>query len=101
MMPDSGNRLLERPMRFGLLIVILGIAALPVFGTPPRAMAQQAGAAPIVQPGEPALPPRSTRRVTINPRPLLYRRCEDWYELQNRPSGPVLYPQMHCWWVRG
>jgi hypothetical protein len=32
---------------------------------------------------------------------LLYRRCTDWYELQNRPSGTVLYPQMRCWWVRG
>jgi hypothetical protein len=37
----------------------------------------------------------------INPRPLLYRRCVDWYELQHRPSGTVLYPQMRCWWVRG
>jgi hypothetical protein len=32
---------------------------------------------------------------------LLYRRCVDWYELQYRPSGTVLYPQMRCWWVRG
>ena len=40
-------------------------------------------------------------RIEINPRPLLYRRCVDWYELQYRPSGTVLYPQMRCWWVRG
>ena len=39
--------------------------------------------------------------ITIYARPLLYRRCTDWYELQNRPSGTVLYPQMRCWWVRG
>jgi hypothetical protein len=32
---------------------------------------------------------------------LLYRRCTDWYELQHRPSGTVLFPEMRCWWVRG
>ncbi len=40
-------------------------------------------------------------RIEINPRPLLYRRCADWYVLQHRPSGTVLFPQYHCWWVRG
>jgi len=50
----------------------------------------------------PASPPRHARhRIEINPRPLLYRRCVDWYELQHRLSGTVLYPQMRCWWVRG
>ena len=48
------------------------------------------------------MPPRYARpRIEINPRPPLYRRCVDWYELQYRPSGTVLYPQMRCWWVRG
>jgi hypothetical protein len=32
---------------------------------------------------------------------LLYRRCKDWYVIQYRPSGRVLFPQTHCWWVRG
>jgi hypothetical protein len=51
---------------------------------------------------QPLPPPRYARpRIEIAPRPLLYRRCVDWYELQNRPSGTVLYPQMRCWWVRG
>jgi len=50
----------------------------------------------------PVPPPRHVRhRIEIYPRPLLYRRCVDWYELQHRPSGTVLYPQMRCWWVRG
>jgi hypothetical protein len=40
-------------------------------------------------------------RIEIHPRPLLYRRCVDWYELQHRPSGTVLFPEMRCWWVRG
>jgi hypothetical protein len=49
----------------------------------------------------PAVPPHPAQhRIEIYPRPLLYRRCVDWYELQNRPSGTVLYPQMRCWWVR-
>ena len=50
----------------------------------------------------PATPPRHVRRrIVIGPSPLLYRRFVDWYELQHRPSGTVLYPQMRCWWVRG
>ena len=84
------------------LIIILSCAALPLFGGVPCAVAQMQ-TSPIAQPGEPASPPprHVRRRIEINPRPLLYRRCTDWYELQNRPSGTVLYPQMHCWWVRG
>ncbi len=45
----------------------------------------------------PAGPPR----VEVNPRPLLYRRCTSWYVVQHRPSGTVLFPEKHCWWVRG
>ncbi len=60
---------------------------------------------PIAEPSLTTPPPprvaRSAHRIVINPRPLLYRRCVDWYELQHRPSGTVLYPQMRCWWVRG
>jgi hypothetical protein len=77
------------------------------------AVALSAGAAPAIaqqtsQLSEPSLstPPAPTpryarRRIVIGPSPLLYRRCVDWYELQHRPSGTVLYPQMRCWWVRG
>jgi hypothetical protein len=82
------------------LVVILGVTALLMLGTAPHAAAQ-AQTSPIAQPGESAVPPRYVRRrIEINPRPLLYRRCVDWYELQHRPSGTVLYPQMRCWWVR-
>jgi hypothetical protein len=38
--------------------------------------------------------------IRINPR-LLYRRCASWYVVQYRPSGRVLFPEKHCWWVRG
>ena len=40
-------------------------------------------------------------RIEVNPRPQLHRRCVDWYVLQYRPSGTVLFPEQHCWWVRG
>ncbi|HXX51041.1 MAG TPA: hypothetical protein VEI98_07125 [Xanthobacteraceae bacterium] len=82
--------------------VIAILAALGI-GLAPSTRAQQAS--PVAEPSlttPPAPPPRySRRRLVINPPPLLYRRCIDWYELQNRPSGTVLYPQMRCWWVRG
>jgi hypothetical protein len=39
--------------------------------------------------------------IVITPGRLLYRRCVERLELQNRPSGPVLYPLTYCWWVRG
>jgi hypothetical protein len=81
------------------LISIIALAALTLLGPVPHAAAQTS---PIAQPAVPSPPPRYVhRRIEINPRPLLYRRCTDWYELQNRPSGTVLYPQMRCWWVRG
>jgi hypothetical protein len=47
-----------------------------------------------------SLPP-APPRIEINPRPLLFRRCRSWYVVQNRLSGPVLFPQKHCWWVHG
>ena len=81
------------------LTIVLAFIAL-VAGPAPQAKAQQTS--PIAEPSlttPPAGPAR--RRIEINPRPLLYRRCVDWYELQHRPSGTVLYPQMRCWWVRG
>jgi hypothetical protein len=80
--------------------ILIALAALLVGAAPP-AHAQQTS--PIAEPSltTPPAPPHARRRILINPRPLLYRRCVDWYELQYRPSGTVLYPQMRCWWVRG
>ena len=76
----------------------LALAALLIgAGTPARA--QQTS--PIAEPSLTTPPATRAGRIEIHPRPLLYRRCIDWYELQHRPSGTVLYPQMRCWWVRG
>jgi hypothetical protein len=81
-------------------IALLIVAALPfVFAAPAAA---QNETSPLAQPGFASPPPHHGRgRITIHPGRLLYRRCVDWYELQDRPSGRVLYPQMRCWWVRG
>ena len=80
-------------------IVITALAALAIPGTVPQAAAQTQPS-PMTRPSQ-LSPPRYARpRIEINPAPLLHRRCVDWYELQYRPSGTVLYPQMHCWWVR-
>ena len=81
------------------LLIVMALAALPPPGTVPHAVAQTS---PVAQAATPNPPTRYVpRRIEIHPRPLLYRRCTDWYELQNRPSGTVLFPQMRCWWVRG
>jgi hypothetical protein len=80
------------------LILIISVAVL--LSPAPQAQAQQTS--PIAEPSLTTPPAsRSAGRIVIRPRPLLYRRCVDWYELQHRPSGTVLYPQMRCWWVRG
>ena len=86
------------------LIAIFGLLALAANSAiaqnaPQRQVGSQIVPAPSqVQPRQ-VQPPR----IEIHPpsRPLLYRRCTDWYELQDRPSGTVLYPGKHCWWVRG
>jgi len=87
-------------MKLKVPVTIMCFGALSLFGVMASVHAQQTS--PIAEPSlatPPAAPAR--RRIEINPRPLLYRRCVDWYELQHRPSGTVLYPQMRCWWVRG
>jgi hypothetical protein len=79
---------------------IAGFAALLFLGITPPAAAQEQS--PTGQGGTSLTLPHAARpRIEIYPRPLLYRRCADWYELQARPSGTVLYPHLRCWWVRG
>jgi hypothetical protein len=78
---------------------IAGFALLVVVGASLPAAAQTPTP---TQTGPSALPSASAPpRIEVYPRPLLYRRCVDWYEIQHRPSGTVLYPAKHCWWVRG
>jgi hypothetical protein len=95
----NGTTQIGRLMKLKLVSILPFLALLA--GAAPSAHAQQTS--PIAEPSltTPPAPPHARRRILINPRPLLYRRCVDWYELQHRPSGTVLYPQMRCWWVRG
>ncbi len=83
-------------MRRTLTVLLVGLVSALCLPLP--ASAQQS---PFPESDFPA-PPRFPRpRIEVHPGRLLYRRCVDWYELQHRPSGTVLYPQMRCWWVRG
>jgi hypothetical protein len=74
------------------------LAALAVLGTVLPAAPQS----PTPLPSGPSYSlPAAPPRIEVNPRPLLYRRCASWYVIQDRPSGRVLFPEKHCWWVRG
>jgi hypothetical protein len=52
---------------------------------------------------------RRPARIIIRPRRYLYpypgpsavRHCTSWLQPEYRPSGPVIVPQMRCWWVEG
>jgi len=78
------------------LTAIAGLALLLSAASP--ALAQQPASAG-TRPS--ATPPGGTPRIEVNPQRLLYRRCASWYVVQYRPSGRVLFPEKHCWWVRG
>ena len=46
---------------------------------------------------------QSRPRITIHPRrihpgPNSKRYCRSWLAREYRVSGPVIVPQMHCWW---
>jgi len=45
---------------------------------------------------------RKRPRITIHPRhqpgPNSKRHCEAWLQKEYRVSGPVITPQMRCWW---
>lgn len=46
---------------------------------------------------------RRRPRITIHPRriepgPSAKRQCQSWLAREYRISGPVIVPQMRCWW---
>lgn len=80
-------------LRTKLILIAVGAALGAAFASPSSAQtAPSAAYVPRVL--------RARPHIVITPRRLFYRRCVDWLELQYRPSGPVLYPQYRCWWVR-
>jgi hypothetical protein len=42
---------------------------------------------------------RRPTRITVYPNSRLQRDCRAWYEVQHRPSGDVIYPQINCQWT--
>lgn len=81
---------------FFCLLVAGGAPALAQSVYPGGAWAPAIGIYP------PPLPPyaRGRPEIVITPLSPLYRRCAQRLELQDRPSGPVLFPLTYCWWVR-
>jgi hypothetical protein len=37
-------------------------------------------------------------RRSVYPRPNAVRQCYSWLQREYRVSGPVIVPQMRCWW---
>jgi hypothetical protein len=70
----------------GLVFAVL--TTTPVVADPPGLVVAQA-----------APRPHRPTRITIYPSDRFYRQCTSWLELQHRPSGDVLYPQMNCHWA--
>jgi hypothetical protein len=77
--------------------MVAGLALLSAAAAMPSAWAQDST---INGPGPSFSHNIGPPRIQINPRPL-FRRCTSWYVVQYRPSGRVLFPEKHCWWVRG
>lgn len=86
--------------RMAFLAALVGAAALAnpaVALTAPKA-AKLAAASPEFSAQQ--YRPRTRLRVYPGGR-LLYRDCSFRLAQQWRPSGTVIVPVQHCWWVRG
>jgi hypothetical protein len=78
--------------------MIVAMLAALTFGSAPAA----AGSAKT--PGVSDLSAQSHRppaRLRVYPGRLLYRDCTFRLAQEWRPSGTVIVPRQHCWWVRG
>ena len=91
-----------------VILAALGLAGLASVVPTGAAAAQSAYAQPQHARASDVSAQRKTTRRYARPRieinrggRLLYRQCAAGYELQYRPSGTVLFPYQHCWWVRG
>jgi hypothetical protein len=41
---------------------------------------------------------RGPTRIEVTPNRRLVRLCEDWLDVEYRPSGTVIVPKMRCRW---
>lgn len=89
------------------------LSAEPASQRPAEAVSPAAASALAQAPKVRRAPPRviiTPRRpaASIYPSPYPYaypgpgyaRTCTSWLEPEARPSGTVIVPRMHCWWVR-
>ena len=84
--------------RMALLAALTGATA---FTAPAAALtAPKAAKAASVEFSAQQYRPRARLRVYPGGR-LLYRDCSFHLAQQWRPSGTVIVPVQHCWWVRG
>lgn len=38
-------------------------------------------------------------RIRVTPTQRLVRQCQDWYEVEQRATGPTVVPAYRCWWA--
>jgi len=72
-------------------------APVPAVAGSPTIVVAQAGDAPAIHPT--VRRHRPPTHITVYPTERLQRDCRAWYEVQHRPSGNVIYPQMNCQWT--
>ena len=86
--------------RMTLLAALLGalVYVAPVMALEAPKAARIAAASPELSSQQ--YRPRTRLRVYPGGR-LLYRDCSFRLAQQWRPSGTVIVPVQHCWWVRG
>ena len=79
----------------GLIFVLSAGGATPASAQPSVCSDETSASCPAVRKKRP--------RVTIYPRrvypgPNAIRQCRSWLAKEYRVSGPVIVPQMRCWW---
>jgi hypothetical protein len=77
------------------------LAAMLIYGLAHPAAAEQDGTREQDATREYAA--QSRPHIVIHPRhrylpPSAKRHCVSWLAKEDRPSGPVITPQMRCWW---
>jgi hypothetical protein len=71
--------------------VAVVMASLMVLALEAPAQAQSNGERRTVQTERP--------RIRVTPTQRLVRQCEDWYEVEERATGPTVVPASRCWWA--
>jgi len=86
-------------MRTIVFAATLGCIAAGMLPAGAEPLSSRTKAAPISEfsAQERRVPPR----LRVYPGRLLYRECDFRLLPQWRPSGTVIVPWQHCWWVRG